>query len=656
MTLRELESRSPHGALYDVRSQLQQFVYKRSEEAFAAADAARDAIRTPEALATRQAWIRERFIECLGGLPASDTPLNARTVGIIECDGFRTEKVIFESRPKVVVTANLYLPDGITAPRGAVLFVCGHHDQAKHQDEYQVVCQYLVRAGLVVLAQDPVGQGERYSYYEPSLSGVTVNPGTGKHDYAGSQCLPLGDAIGRYFAHDSMRTIDYLCTRPEVDPQRIGITGNSGGGTQSSMVMLCDPRVAAAAPATFIMSRQQWVLSGGAQDAEQVWPASGAVFDHEDILLAMVPKPVLVLAVTYDFFQIEGTRRTVARARRLWEVCGKPNHLALFEDVSDHKYTRAMAKIAAEFFSLHLLGSAVSPDDASIAALPPSQLWCTASGQVRGEIVGARFVHEENRDRVAGLGAARQERPDAERRQAALAWLRERVLFDRRPCDLNPRPYDAAQAEELSAECWMWWSQEGLLSNAIILRNLELAGQELPVTLAVWPEGTNSLLAHLCWIRETCAAGRAVVVLDPSGVGGLTPHPMRDGGDPAYVSRVLHDDLVWIGDSLAALRTYDVIRAVDAVALIPGLASDDVRVYGTGRYAIYGQFAAALDMRIAGIDVVHGMGSYADWVTARHYDSHDIRSVILPGVLRHFDLPDLDRWLCERSGRCAGRS
>ncbi|MFB3883373.1 MAG: alpha/beta hydrolase family protein [Armatimonadota bacterium] len=649
MTLREMESRSPHDGLYDVRSQLQTFVYKRSEEAFAAADAARDAIGTPEELAGRQGWIRERFIECLGGLPESGTPLNARSVGTVECEGFRIEKVIFESRPGVFVTANLYLPEGIGERRGAVLFVCGHHDQAKHQPEYQSVCQQLVRAGLVVLAQDPVGQGERYSYYEPALGGATVNPGTGEHDYAGSQCAPLGDTIGRYFVHDSMRAIDYLCSRPEVDPARIGVTGNSGGGTQTAMMMLCDPRVAAAAPATFIMSRQQWVVSGGAQDAEQVWPAAGVVFDHEDILLAMAPKPVLVLAVTYDFFQIEGTRRTVARARRLWELCGKGEQLELVEEVSDHRYTPALARAAAEFFSRHLLGAKEAPGEAVIETLPPSRLWCTRSGQVRGEIAGARFVHEENCDRLAEMARARASRPEGERKRAALSWLRERVFFDRRRCELNPRPYSAGQAEELSAEWWMWWSQQGLLGSAVVLRHFERAGESLPVTLAIWPEGTNNLHGHERWIRETCRGGRAVVALDTSGVGALTPHPMREGADAAHVSRVLQDDLVWIGDSLAALRTYDVIRAVEAMALIPGLRSDDLRVHGEGRYAIYGQFAAALDGRIASIEVVDGMGSYAEWVGARHYDSHDIRSVILPGVLRHFDLPELERWIAERS-------
>lgn len=638
MTIREAESVSP-SEFYDVSSQLPRFLARRSEEALAAGDAAREAINSLEQLRARQELMRREFIACLGGLPPSDTPLKARTVGTISCDGFSIEKVIFASRPGIFVTANLYLPDGITSPRGAVLFLCGHHYEAKQNPEYQAVCQYLVRAGLVVLAQDPVGQGERLSYYEPALGGTTVDWGTTEHEYAGTQCLPLGDTIGRYFVHDAMRGVDYLCSRPEVDPARIGVTGNSGGGTQTSMLMVCDPRLAAAAPATFIMDRRAWLYQGGAQDAEQIWPGTTALgFDHEDILLALAPKPVLVLATTWDFFPLEGTRRTVSRAQRIWELLGAGDKLQLVEDQSRHEYTPRLAQAAAEFFSLHLLGQAVDVSQAKITPLPMEQLSCTASGQVRGELAGARFVYEENCDRLAEL---QRTRPDP---GLAREWLREQVFRDRRPCDQNPREYRVGRMEELEVAWYLWWSQAGLFSHGLAFRHHTQAGQALPVTLALWPGGTTELQPHLAWIRETCAAGRTVLVLDPTGVGGLTPSARGNALDRFGRLHVLSDDLVWLGDSLAALRTYDLLRALEVLPLLPDLKMEDLRLYGQGRYAVYGQFAAALDRRICELEVVDGLASYADLVTARHYDAHDLKSVILPGALRWFDLSDLARW------------
>src|SRR5262245_45277827 len=188
-------------------TQLRDYIYARATNHFARGDAARDALKTPEAVRERQAAIRKFMAESLGGLPPSDTPLNPRVTGTIQGNGFTIEKIIFESRPHQYVTANLYLPATRSGRTAAVLFVCGHHNTAKQVTEYQSVCQTLVQAGLVVLAQDPVGQGERYSYYEAATKTNTVRPGTGEHDHAGAQARLIGDQIARYFVHDSMRSI-----------------------------------------------------------------------------------------------------------------------------------------------------------------------------------------------------------------------------------------------------------------------------------------------------------------------------------------------------------------------------------------------------------------------------------------------------------------
>ena len=229
-------------------SQLKDHIYERSHRLFSAGDAQRDGIGTADAVRQRQEDIRRLVIAGLGGLPPADTPLNPRVTGTVEGDGFRIEKIIFESQPRHYVTANLYLPLNRPAGRtAAVLFLSGHHNTAKVVPEYQNVCQTLVRAGLVVLAPDPVGQGERLSYFEPDTKNNPVGVGTRDHDYAAAQGRFLGDTLARYMLHDAMRGIDYLISRPEVDAAKIGVTGNSGGGTQTSLVMLADPRVAAAA-------------------------------------------------------------------------------------------------------------------------------------------------------------------------------------------------------------------------------------------------------------------------------------------------------------------------------------------------------------------------------------------------------------------------
>jgi len=166
------------------------------------------------------------------------------------------------------------------------------------------------------------------------------------------------------------------------------------------MMMVFDERIAAAAPATFIMNRQLYMHAGDVQDAEQVWPGlSGLGYDHEDPLLAFAPKLLIVLAAEYDFFPIEGTRRTVDRCRHFWGLLGHKDNLQLVTDASAYRYTDRLAEAAAAFFARHLNGKVFAADEMKIAALPPEQLWCCPSGQVYRDKQGARSIRDENIDR-----------------------------------------------------------------------------------------------------------------------------------------------------------------------------------------------------------------------------------------------------------------
>ena len=624
-------------------SQLRDHVYGRASAHFARGDSARDAIKTPGALRARQEELRRFIRESVGGLPPSTEPLNARITGTVQGDGFILEKIIFESQPKHYVTANLYLPAVRTGRTGAVLFLSGHHNTAKQVAEYQSVCQTLVQAGLIVLAQDPIGQGERISYYDPATKRILVRPGTGEHQHAGAQMRFVGDQLARYFLHDAMRGIDYLLTRPEVDPARIGVTGNSGGGTQTSLVMMADPRIAAAAPATFIMSRESYQWTGQGQDAEQNWFGfSAAGFDHEDILLAMAPKPVCVLAVTSDFFPIEGTRRTVARARRIWELHQRGDALQLVEDDSTHRYTPALAQAAAKFFARHLLQREID----STTLRPPvpvaeEMLHATKSGQVRGELPGAVFGFEANLARLTEKETARRALPATERKTRAAAWLRDQVLRERVSTDANPRRMERnVRVEGMLVDIAFWWTQPRLANVGMLFRPAANPGQKFPVTIALWDDGTHALSRHADWLRAETARGRAVLVVNLCGMGPLKPDPITAGGDATRTFSKLTDDLSFLGDSLVALRTFETLRAIEVLATWPELAHDDVRVHAQGRMGMHGKLAAAIDSRIKAC-AWHDSFRFADFVRRRDYDSTDIKSVLLPGALAWFDLDEL---------------
>jgi dienelactone hydrolase len=623
-------------------SQLKDYVYARSADHFARGEAQRDAIRTPEALRARQAELRRFFLASLGGLPSSDTPLNARVTGTEQGNGYSVEKVIFEARPRHYVTANLYLPAARTGRTGAVLFLSGHHANAKQAREYQSVCQTLVQAGLIVLSQDPIGQGERFSYYDAETKQALIRAGTGEHDHAGAQARFVGDQIARYFLHDAMRGVDYLLTRPEVDPARIGVTGNSGGGTQTSLMMLADPRIAAAAPGTFITSRAAYQWTGQPQDAEQNWFGfTAAGYDHEDILLAMAPKPVCVLAVRWDFFPIEGTRETVTRARRHWKLFDQGDALELVEDASIHSYTPQLARAAARFFSRHLLDREVDPGVFPPRPVADEKLFATKTGQVRGELPDAEFVFEASVARLDAIVAARRQVEPAVQRERALEWLRERVTSGRAAVDPNPRFVERGTVvDDLVVDVGFWWSQPRLANLGMLFRSRDAKGA-LPLTIALWDDGSNALTRHATWLREECGRGRAVLVLNLAGVGPMKPDPINarpDGLTTTY--RKLVDDLSFLGDSLVALRTFEVLRALDVVATWPGFAAGPIRIHAHGRMGLHGRLAAAIDPRVTTCEW-NGAFRFADIVRNRNYDSTDIKSILLPGALRYFDLDEL---------------
>jgi hypothetical protein len=627
-------------------SQLKDHIYERSRRLFAAGDAERDAITTVAALRQRQENVRRVVLASLGGLPSADSPLNARVTGIIQGDGFRIEKIVFESRPRHYVTANLYLPLNRPAGRtAAVLFLSGHHDTAKVVAEYQNVCQTLARAGLIVLSQDPVGQGERLSYFEPETKTNPVGIGTRDHDYSGVQARLVGDTQARYMLHDAMRGIDYLISRPEVDPAKIGVTGNSGGGTQTSLVMLADPRVAAAAPATFIMNREAYQRTGQPQDAEQIWPGfTGAGFDHEDILLAMAPKPVCVLAVTSDFFPIEGTRRTVTRSRRIWNLADRGEALELVEDDSTHAYTPKLARAAARFFAHHLLGQKVDATGFEPKLFPPEQLHATKSGQVRGEFSNAEFVFDVTAERLKEIEAARARLTPAERQARAREWLREQVLRQREDTPLDPRRIVRGRTVgAFTVDIAFWYPQPYLANVGMLIRPRERRSEGLPVTIAIWDDGTAALSAHTEWIRAECARGRAVFVVNLSGMGPLKPDAINPDpiGDLYGTWRKLSDDLEWMGDSMVALRTFQALRAIEVLAEWPELDRDEVRFYAEGRTGVHAKLAAALaPPAVKGCEWRDGF-RFSDFARTRSYDSRSIKPFILPGVLRYFDVDEL---------------
>jgi hypothetical protein len=346
-----------------------------------------NALHNADQWCLRQAEIRETLAQLIGPFPPR-TPLNARVVGTVQKAGYRIEKVVLESQPRFYLTACLFLPAGFAAKKPALLFCSGHSPDAFRLPAYQKVILNLIRKGFIVMAFDPIGQGERLQYLDPETK-KALFPGPGaEHSYVGAQCFIAGDSLARYMIWDGIRCLDYLVSRDEVDAARIGCLGQSGGGTQSTYIAAFDERVAAVAPSSYITNFRRLFESVGAQDAEQNFPGGiAAGIDQGDLLMVRAPKPALILATSRDFFSIQGARETFQEVRRGYAALGLPDHIRFSEDDYGHGYTEKNRKAMYAFFQRHLGLPGPSSDD-EIEELSPDELKVTQTGQVLSSLAG----------------------------------------------------------------------------------------------------------------------------------------------------------------------------------------------------------------------------------------------------------------------------
>ena len=299
---------------------------------------------------------------------------------ILKRDTYNVEKVIFDSRPGFPVTANLYVPGRRRKPFPGVIGVCGHSVNGKASAPYQSFAQGLAKMGYMVLIFDPVGQGERLQYIAEDLKprhGIGVN----EHIYAGNQMILTGESLSSWFAWDGIRALDYLLTRPEVDPKHIGVTGNSGGGTQSTWLCGVESRFTMAAPSCFVTTFRHNMENELPADSEQ-YPHRiiSLGLDHSDFIAAMAPKPVILLGQEKDYFDARGLEESYRRLKNLYKLLGAEQNIGLFIGPDYHGYSQLNREAMYGWFNSITKISDKKTED-PIVLEKDEDLWCTPHGQ-----------------------------------------------------------------------------------------------------------------------------------------------------------------------------------------------------------------------------------------------------------------------------------
>ncbi len=453
------------------------------------------------------------------------------TTGVVRRPGYCVEKVVYQSLPGVVVAAHLYLPEPIAGRLPALVFFNGHWPkESKMLPTHQALCVNLARRGFAVLNFDPPGQGER---------------GLSRRDHRRSELLPVGIAQEGLMEYETQCAIQYLLSRPEIDPARLGMTGASGGGFQTWITAALDPRIRVAAPVVGTCDFYEQTMGAADKDWDpkdhcHKVPRLQSWANNHELLAMAAPKPVLIVSSVLDHgFPIAGARRVFAYGRGLYASYGMPELIDMFEDTqTGHDFERPKREAVYGWFERWLMNRGdgkPSPEPATeVEPVDSAEMRCFGDGP----------------NRPAGPGIVRAAHMLAEKTSHALA----RPDYQRCLGKLPAEPTQQPTANGGRVARLIITSEANLQLPAYVLRP---DGDARGVVVAAH-DGGKEQLADQTVCREALARGWAFCGVDLRGMGELAsthPHllfavhlllgdhlPWRQGWDLAQAARYANSE------------------------------------------------------------------------------------------------------------------
>ncbi|PYT21652.1 MAG: hypothetical protein DMG57_37995 [Acidobacteria bacterium] len=575
-------------------------------------EAALAAIHTVEQAEARKREVRAKILELIGGLPDYTGPLNARVTGRLDKPCYIIEKVIFESLPQYFVTANLYRPRD-TGRYPGVLMPLGHWREGKPGAER--IAANLALKGFVVLAYDPVGQGERQQAYDRRSRGSLAGGATDQHILAGAQALLADESFARHRIWDAKRALDYLLSRPEVESEKIGCTGCSGGGTLTTYISALDPRIKVAAPACY-MNTYRLLFTGPTGDSEQSIPGFlAAGLDLGDYVELFAPKPWLIVSTVGDFFPIDGARAVYQEASNWYSIYGAKDKMAWTIGPGGHGTPLEDREAIYAWMIRWLKDGRGNSKEQPVEVTPAFDLWATESGQVEGRDL-YEFIREDFRRKESARSA-----------EEMLTEIRKQVVL---PGRARMRVAEQTVGLDFDTQQIGIETEPGLeISGALYLPHR--TGRK-PAVLMV--NGAASLAEQLA------KSGSVVLNLMPRGI---PPNPERNRliGDWIANTRAL-----MIGRDLAAMRAGDIIRGVDLLAARPDVDANAIRGMAHGVQGVWLLTAAAIEPRLSRIWLDETPVSLR--AALDNPLSRDLHDAIIPGFALHWDLADLVKAVAPR--------
>lgn len=577
-------------------------------------------IRTVADAERRKQTVRAKLLEILGGLPNYNGPLNPRITGQIQNESFTIEKVIFESLPGFFVTANLYRPNQ-PGRYPAVLLQSGHTQEGK--PEPQRLAANLALKGFVALVFDPIGQGEREQTFDRQLQGPLAGWSVNEHIQAGAQSILIGEGVGHYFIWDAKRALDYLSSRPDVDPTRIGAAGCSGGGALTTFIGALDPRVKAVVPACYPNS-YRLLFAGPDPDSEMSFPeflAGG--LDTADFVELSAPTPWLIQATEGDYFTPAGAKLVYEEARRWYSLYGAEDKVHFFVGPGPHGTPLESREAIYEWMIRWLKDSRGDFHEQPVKLYTNHELLVTPSGRVDDE-PGSRKLYQLILDDFRA-------RKRAGTIPELLAELR-RLDVPSEGSSPEIKVLDESKVPEGQRQHIRFESEPGVEVNGKLYIP-DTVGRKSAV-LVVADKTSSPLVSSTGAIAERMAkAGRVVLELEPRD------SPTGYDDRPFLGNWLTNSRANQIGRNLPAMRAHDILRGVDLLATRRDVDAGSIRAVARGVKGIWLLLAAAADTQIGKVWL--DRTPYSLRIALENSMNTDLFDAVVPGFALHWDLEDL---------------
>lgn len=630
---------------------LQRYWELRSAEV--SASGSLDSIKTAADWTSQKDEARRQLREMLGldPLPAR-TNLKPVITGELKGDGFRVEKLHFQSMPGLYVTANLYLPDRkIDKPLPTILYVCGHGGVKK----------------------DGISFGNKTSYHHHGIWFA-------HHDYACLiiDTLQLGEIEGEHHgtynlnkwwwmargytsagveAWNCMRALDYLETRPEVDAKRFGVTGRSGGGAYSWWIAALDERIAAAAPTAGITTMKNHVADGCVEGhCDCMFMVNTYRWDFDRVAALVAPRPLLIVNTDKDpIFPIDGVFHLYQSTRRLYDLLGKEGNIGLQVAEGPHKDLQPLNTGAFHWFERFLKGAdpMATTDEAAKKSLQPEQLKVFA--ELPADQHNTKIDHE-----FVPLAKTSTEPPSqgewSHQRDAWMQALKDKAFraWPTNAAPVSPRFVETIRKDGVTMSAYDFTSQEPFQLRLYIAHREGLKPGDLDlVALHVlddegWKSFAREYGSRFAKLfdgstseqtdneafeseKKMFAAQKwAMAYIAPRGVG-----PTAWTGDTKPQTQRLRRFYL-LGETKDSTQVWDIRRAVQAMRSLEGFDKTKLWLASGGSMAVNTMYASLFEDNIARLDLNAPPASHMD-------------GPVYLNVLRYLDIPQAAAMAAERT-------